>query len=306
MSAAPDGPDGKPPDPAVVRLLRWYPRAWRERYGDEFLAMVQDSLDGERVRWRLRLGVARAGLRERGHQAALAVKQAAKRLAARGGMVRRGWMSFVAGYVFASLPLDFKASPPPARAWQATAALDAEIAIAVLGGVALLAIGFLSWPAFGRFLRAGGWPEIRRRVARAAGATVVAAGGLAGLVLAPGAKTYDQLNGSWTYMLGIVGAGLLLAAALGLWVSAAASTGRRLRIPARVRAAEKGLAAVTATVAYAMIALNILWLAALQSSVLQLFLGVTGLAVWALWATLAIRRAIRKDRRLRAAAARAR
>jgi hypothetical protein len=51
------------------RLLRWYPRAWRERYGEEFLAVVEDTLDGRRPGWRLRLAVAWAGLRERGHQA---------------------------------------------------------------------------------------------------------------------------------------------------------------------------------------------------------------------------------------------
>jgi hypothetical protein len=37
-------------DPA--KLLRWYPRTWRERYGEEFLAMVEDSLDGRRPGWR--------------------------------------------------------------------------------------------------------------------------------------------------------------------------------------------------------------------------------------------------------------
>ena len=49
----------KPADPDAAKLLRWYPRAWRERYGEEFLAMVEDSLDGRRPTWRLRLGVAR-------------------------------------------------------------------------------------------------------------------------------------------------------------------------------------------------------------------------------------------------------
>ena len=36
----------KPSDPTPRKLLRWYPRAWRERYGEEFLAMIEDSLDG--------------------------------------------------------------------------------------------------------------------------------------------------------------------------------------------------------------------------------------------------------------------
>ena len=57
------------PDPRLAGLLRWYPRAWRERYGEEFLALVEDTLDGRRPGWRLRLGVAWAGLRERGRRA---------------------------------------------------------------------------------------------------------------------------------------------------------------------------------------------------------------------------------------------
>ncbi|MGH3153400.1 MAG: hypothetical protein ACRDOB_22080, partial [Streptosporangiaceae bacterium] len=52
-----------------ARLLRWYPRAWRERYGSELLALIQDTLDQGLPTWRLRLSVARGGLRERGHQA---------------------------------------------------------------------------------------------------------------------------------------------------------------------------------------------------------------------------------------------
>jgi len=56
----------KPAGSDAAKLLRWYPRAWRERYGEEFLAMVEDSLDGRRPSLRLRASVAWAGLRERG------------------------------------------------------------------------------------------------------------------------------------------------------------------------------------------------------------------------------------------------
>jgi len=44
----PDAGPGEPADPRVARLLRWYPPAWRERYADEFVAMVEDTLDGRR------------------------------------------------------------------------------------------------------------------------------------------------------------------------------------------------------------------------------------------------------------------
>jgi hypothetical protein len=80
---------GEPADPRVARLLRWYPRAWRERYGEEFLAVVEDSLDGRPPGWRLRLAVAGYGLRERGYQACRAGRQVlAGGLAALPAMIR--------------------------------------------------------------------------------------------------------------------------------------------------------------------------------------------------------------------------
>ena len=38
------------------------------RYGDEFLAMVEDTLDGRGPGWRLQLSVAWSGLRQRGRR----------------------------------------------------------------------------------------------------------------------------------------------------------------------------------------------------------------------------------------------
>ena len=58
-------------------LLRWYPRAWRERYGGELAALIQDNLDEGRPAWRLRLSAIGGGLRERFRQARI-----------RAGMVR--------------------------------------------------------------------------------------------------------------------------------------------------------------------------------------------------------------------------
>jgi len=44
------------------RALRWYPRAWRERYGDELLALVEDYSENGRLRFRDRLDLVQAGL----------------------------------------------------------------------------------------------------------------------------------------------------------------------------------------------------------------------------------------------------
>jgi hypothetical protein len=47
------------------RLLRWYPKAWRLRYGDEFTQLLIADI-GERPRsWRRTLDVARRGLAAR-------------------------------------------------------------------------------------------------------------------------------------------------------------------------------------------------------------------------------------------------
>ena len=49
----------------VARLLRWYPRRWRARHGDEFAALVHDTIDDGRGGPRLTLDVARTALAER-------------------------------------------------------------------------------------------------------------------------------------------------------------------------------------------------------------------------------------------------
>src|SRR6478609_3557274 len=48
---------------------RPYPRAWRERYGGELAALIQDNLDEGRPAWRLWLSAIGGGLRERFRQA---------------------------------------------------------------------------------------------------------------------------------------------------------------------------------------------------------------------------------------------
>ncbi len=215
----------------------------------------------------------------------------------------RWWTFFVAGFVFAILPYNFKAPSGTAQGWRVTAALAALAAVAVLGGVGVLAGGLLALPAFGRFLRAGGWRQIRRRVAWAAGATAAAGGALAALVLVQGSLTYDQLSGSGIFFLGAAGTGLLLTAAFGLWANAAKATVKHLDLALGVRADEMLLTAVTATAVLAMLPLSLILASATQSSLFQLLLGVVSLATQSVAATISIRRALRRGRRLRARAA---
>jgi hypothetical protein len=281
-----------------ARLLRWYPRAWRERYGEELLALVQDTLDEGRPRWRLRLGVISGGLRERGHQAGQAMRAAAKNWLTGPD---RWWSLFVAGLVLATLPEALTGSSAQARGWQAPAA-DGVLAAVALTGAVVLASGLMALPALVRFLRAGGWPKIRLRVALAAGATVVSGGALVGLSVLSGSRSPAQLNTSWANSFGRLADALAVAVAIGLWAAAAAVMVRHLTLSPRVRAAQLVLGAVTGvTVAVMFIALTLWWSAA-QSSVLLLVMAIVNLALTSVAAPGRIALAVRKGRRLRAAA----
>lgn len=192
---------------------------------------------------------------------------------------------------------------PPARAWQKTAAFDALVGALAVTGVVVLASVLVAAPAFIAFLREGGWPRIRRRVAWAAGATVAAGGGLAGLFLAERSMSSAQVSHSWTYGTGVVATTAALAVASGLWASAVTATAKHLKLAARARAAQPLLAAVTLTAALTIVPANLIWLAAAESSLPYLVVGVAILAAVGFITPRSIAQALRRGRRLRARAA---
>jgi hypothetical protein len=210
------------------------------------------------------------------------------------------WLTvLVAGSIVAILPGEFSTSLPPGRVWQATAALDAVVAVVVLTGVAVVTGGLAALPALVRFLRAGGWPKIRRRVACAAGATVAASGGLAGLVMLSRSMTSAQLSRSLAYALVLIVTTVALVAAIGWWAAATAVMARQLNLAPRVRAVELMLAAAITTAVSVAVGLNALWLSASQSSVTWLLVGMAQLALVSTVVPARIRHAIRSGRRAR-------
>ena len=47
------------------RVLRWYPAAWRRRYGEEVIAMLDDTHGEDKLPRRARMSLLRSGLIER-------------------------------------------------------------------------------------------------------------------------------------------------------------------------------------------------------------------------------------------------
>jgi hypothetical protein len=293
-------------DSGLEKLLRWYPRAWRKRYGEEFLAMVEDTLDGGHPTPRLRVEVAWGGIRERARgQARFCGRTAVAVLrVALGPRIDQWWAFLMAGWILASIPAEFGVSLPAATAGRAMAVLDAEAGIAALLVPVVLARGVIALPAFGRFLRAGGWPKIRRRVTWAAGATATAVGALVGLVLVPGPMTFAQWNQSPTYALGVLVTALLVSAAIWLWARALAVMAGQLDLPPRARAGERVLTVAATGTVRLTLSFFILWLAAVQSSALLLGFGLSGIATFSVTQPIQLRRALRSGRRRRPAAGR--
>ena len=150
-------------------LLRAYPRRWRARYGEEFMAL----LEAEPLNWRVRANVLRAGFGER--------------LRGSGPPLLRvlwAWSLFViGGMAFQKTSEHWQVVVPGGDRGIPTAAFDAVQIAAAVGSAAVLAGVALALPAFLRDVRSGGWAAVCRPVLIASAATIVAATALAGLAL---------------------------------------------------------------------------------------------------------------------------
>jgi hypothetical protein len=185
----------------MTRLLRAYPRAWRERYGDELLAL----LEAEPLTWRVRGDVLRAGLCER------------LRGSGRGPLrVLWAWSLFVVGGMgFQKTSEHWQVVVPAGARTVPTAAFAVVQAAAALGTVAVLAAVALALPAFLRDLRTGGWPALRRPLLVASSATAAATGALVAVAL-----DHDRIAAVCFVAFSLV--------SLFAWTHAAAVAARRL------------------------------------------------------------------------------
>lgn len=150
-------------------LLQAYPRRWRERYGQELLAL----LEAEPLTWRVRANVVVAGLGER----------------LRGSgppqvRVLWAWSLFVVGgMAFQKASEHWQVVVPSDDRGVPTVAFDALQVTATLGSAAVLAGVALALPTFVRDLRRGGWTATRRPILVASAATTVAAASVVAVTL---------------------------------------------------------------------------------------------------------------------------
>jgi len=150
----------------AARLLRWYPRGWRDRYGAEFTELLIADLADQPRSWRRAADVARAGLLARLSRAGLGgqplgpADQVTASLACLGGALAV-FLAF-GTMVWSQLVIGWQWAPPGSRA-TTVAVLVMSAALGLFLILATLAAAPVGWylaraaarPGAGRLARPG-------------------------------------------------------------------------------------------------------------------------------------------------------
>jgi hypothetical protein len=249
-------------------LLGLYPREWRERYGPELDELISQTSGGHGPGARATADIVASAFRERLHAAGLAgdVPQGER---VRGGalLVLWAWLLFVlAGLSLQKLSEHWQASVSSAGRAYSSSAFDVLVVTATLGSALVLVAAATALPSIVSFLRAGGWPGLRRVVVTSVAITACALAATIVLVVWADGLNEGQRNGhDLAYAAGFLGWALTIAACLTSWTATAAAVLRRIELSAgRLRLDAWIAAAVTAAMAL-MSALTIVWWAELPA-----------------------------------------
>lgn len=277
--------------------LRWYPPAWRARYGDELRALMEDHSGAGGPGLTERVSLARHGLAERARDVFLFRHGAPQESRWRGGalLVLVAWAAFVLGGAgFAKASEHFGAAVPTGSRALPQAAGHTVFVGGLVGGALVLAGALGSVPAFVRLLRAGGWPSLRGHFVRAAAVTGVTVVLTVPLVLwAHGLSVHGRNGGNAAYGTAFVAWVVVIAATLGSWTAVAVAIGRNLVTSRRMLRVEAIVAVALAVVMLVVTVATATWWGAVAASapgflgrtpfdapvVAAMALMVTGLAV---------------------------
>jgi hypothetical protein len=255
------------PESRAHKLLRWYPQEWRQRYGDELVAMIDDTIGDCRPTFRFRANIARAGLRERGHSAGLLGAQSNLHHQVRAGalLVLCSWSTFVvAGATFQKQSEHFGGSvASTSTATLAASAYDVVALMGIVGSLAVLVGAAVALPSFISFLKSGGWHDLRRQLAVAGLLTLSTIGGVIALKdWAHGLSVGQRNGGDAYYSFLFVVVALILTASVIQWTVVGVVAIRRMTLSTRVLRIEALLAfAVTFAMVVITTGVALWWIA---------------------------------------------
>ncbi|MGO8863845.1 MAG: hypothetical protein ACLQRH_24225 [Acidimicrobiales bacterium] len=244
--------------------LRWYPRPWRARYGDELLTLLDDEYGGHPPAL-VRLSLVTGGLQQRARYSGLTGAAAPAADGVRAGVlvVLAAWTAFViAGASFAKFSEHFDEALPHSMGAHRVPDLAFTVLQTVAGvaGVLVVAGALVAVPALVRFLRADGWSSVRGHFLRALACTALTGAVAAPVLVVAHQLTPHQRNGGlqWYGALFFIWAALIVAT-LTLWTVFAAAAGRRVTFSKPTLVAEAILAAAVAVAMLAMVGATAVW-----------------------------------------------
>ena len=245
---------------ARARLLRFYPPVWRERYGDELLALLEDTYEDRPIPLGNRVALARSGVLERLRGTnRIGGDVPADRLRMGTALILCAWASFVvAGAGFAKFAEHWDAATPRAMRWLPGSAYDVvQWAAAAGAGVIAVAVA-ATLPTFVRSVRGGAWAAIRRPVLRAIVVTPVTVLVGAGLVLRAHHLGNGGRNGATYTGLATVLA-VMAVATVATCTAAAVSTHRRIDASTGLLRLQGALALLLAATMLAILSGTLVW-----------------------------------------------
>ncbi len=259
------------------RILRWYPARWRDRYGDELLALVEDETGGSPPGPKMRVEIACAGLRQRARDAALVghTRSRSEQMWTGALTVLVGWAAFMLGGAsFQRQSEHFVGGVPASARAVPVGAFDTIRVLALLGGSIVVLGALATLPAFIQMVRRGGWRDLRRSVAWVAGTSAVCIGSLVGLAAwAHSLDSATRNGGSIAYSLAFVAFGLVAAVTLGAWTALAVVAARKLEVRTWLLYIESVLALCLALVMTLLLAATALWWESMAKSAAWVIAG---------------------------------
>jgi MFS family permease len=245
------------------RMIRWYPPSWRARYGEEMVALLEDTHGTGAAPWRERLAIARAGSIERARSAGLLGDSASPNERVRAGslLVLCAWAFFMlAGGIFAKFTEQWSAATPRTDRWLPSDGYGAVQWAGIVGVVVVLAAALIVLPAFLRLIRQEGWAAVRTPMIRALLAVAVTTGFTVGVVIwAHRLSPHDRNGGLVPYQLVVLLWVLGIAAALAFSTAAAVAVARHLDLAPRTIRVLGGLAIGLALIMAVVTAGTIVW-----------------------------------------------
>ena len=168
-----------------ARYERWYPSAWRERYGTEFVSLLEATYAGERVPMKASLSIVRAGTLERARELGIVGNTVSDDRAVTGSAlaVWMAWTVFVVvGLIFAKYVEHWQWGTAVNERTLPSVAYDVVAVGAILGAVIVGVAALLVVPALIGRIRSYGWHIVAAPLRRTLLVGVLALAFSAGIV----------------------------------------------------------------------------------------------------------------------------